>query len=46
MFWKKKPQINKQTKKMLLEDLKTLRNQAAVLTREIENMMKYIEELK
>jgi len=45
MFWKKKPQISKKTKKMLLEDLKTLRNQAAVLTREIENMMKYIEEL-
>jgi hypothetical protein len=46
VFWKKKPQISKQTKKTLLEDLKTLRNQAAVLTREIENMMKYIEELK
>lgn len=46
MFWKKKPKISRQTKKMLLEDLKTLRNQAAVLTREIDNMMKYIEELK
>ena len=46
MFWKKKNEISKNTKKWLMEDLKTLRNQAAVLTKEIDNIIKYIEGLK
>jgi len=46
MFWKKKNEISKNTKKWLMEDLKTLKNQATILTKEIENIMKYIEGLK
>lgn len=45
-FWKKKQTIDAKTKKILIEDLKTLKNQTMVLTRELENLRKYIEELK
>ena len=45
-FWKKKQTIDTKTKKILIEDLKTLKNQTMVLTRELENLRKYIEELK
>ena len=45
-FWKKKQGIDTKTKKILIEDLKTLKNQAMVLTKELENLRKYIEELK
>jgi hypothetical protein len=46
MFWKKKQEISKRTKKILIEDLKTLKNQVLVIGKEIENMSKYIEGLK
>ena len=45
-FLKKKQTIDAKTKKILIEDLKTLKNQTMVLTRELENLRKYIEELK
>ena len=46
MFWKRKEQIEPRTKKVLIEYLKTLRNQAVLLAKEIENMQKYIEGLR
>tara|TARA_R100001082_G_C4351934_1_gene154955 strand:+ start:513 stop:653 length:141 start_codon:yes stop_codon:yes gene_type:complete len=46
MFWKKKQEISKRTKKILIEDLRTLKNQVLVIGKEIENMTKYIEGLK
>lgn len=47
MFWRKKtPQINKQTKKELLEDLKQLRNKSVTVTNEIDKIKKIVEALK
>tara|TARA_R110002020_G_scaffold275511_3_gene490736 strand:+ start:74 stop:217 length:144 start_codon:yes stop_codon:yes gene_type:complete len=47
MFWRKKtPQINKQTKKELLEDLRQLRNKSVIVTNEIDKLKKIVEALK
>lgn len=46
MFWKKKSELSKKNKKVLLEDIKTLRNHAVILTKELDNLRKYVEGLE
>jgi hypothetical protein len=47
MFWRRKtPQLDKQTKKELLEDLKQLRNKSVMVTNEIDKLRKIVEALK
>ena len=48
MFWRRKKtsKIDKQTKKEILEELKTLRNKSVMVTNEIDRLKKIIEGIK
>lgn len=48
MFWRRRKtsKIDKQTKKELLEELKTLRNKSVIVTNEIDRLKKIIEGIK
>lgn len=48
MFWRRRKtsKIDKQTKKELLEELKTLRNKSVMVTNEIDRLKKIIEGIK
>ncbi len=47
MFWKKKKKfIDKKSKKLILLELKALKNQALFMNNECDKIIKYIEELK
>jgi hypothetical protein len=46
MFWRKKKKfIDKKTKKAILHEIKSLKNNALFVKNECEKLIKYIEEL-
>jgi len=46
MFWRKKPEISKRKRKILLEDIKQLKNYVIHLNKELDNLRQTVEELE
>tara|TARA_R100000008_G_C3580699_1_gene168334 strand:+ start:2164 stop:2301 length:138 start_codon:yes stop_codon:yes gene_type:complete len=45
MFWKRKKHIDPKDKKMILDEIKTLRNSAMYMVKECERITKLVDKL-